>query len=1033
MTDPREASGVSPNRGNENPVQERLRRLLLITWVVLVLIPIGGGFSILDRILTHEEKERRDKKMALMQEEMRSFRKDLELEQYFARTFDRLSRKYGFEESEKGFDAPVFQGIGRRLVNNLLRDIRRAFRTRVHALFVTRADGGGNFVYLDPRHFPKPRLSRQEVRDFMTAEFVLYDKVPVGDGTWLASAHERWKQPGNPAVEGQDSLVRKLFGQFVKPDLRDRWCDDFFSPLFGGTRLLIYKDDRVLPVMHAQTQFYGGFIAVLLEEELDPIVRLRWSKGNSFHPGFKRSFVRGGSFSRPRTIERSGRVLQLAPFPQEATPSKWRKQIGRSGGARDLPVLVVSFPVSDLKHPFRKFMPLLKLLAAGLLLSTLYLAHRGFREISPRNAHLRDPQERGGTGFPLERKIILAVASGTVVPLVGFLLSGTWGVVLKSRINPQEVMNHLEFRLSCFNQGCSGFETFWVQTLHRLRLSLQKRVDEPFRRFLEARNGWIAGLRHPRFRNQLRIAPIEHTLLRYSGGGLEEDAKVDSGGEKESIRKAANRSLPLEWLFLTGGLQGLRSGELRKASLGIEAFHILTEQIFGMSTMGKLLMHDMALFVHPVKGDFRKTAIVPIFGNPRQPPRGVFFTTLEDGQITGAFLRGQIFSKGPLREEFGGYRIDYAFFQMRTSAGLGNETLADPLNPKGIIHQLAQTSCRTESQIRQFGDEVDSDALTATRFLLPSNFLGIARATPIRGTELNLAAILWTLGAYTGFMVVFISWLLARVLTGPVNDLTMGVRAIGTGNLDVRIVPSSSDELGDLGAAFNGMIQGLAERKRMARFVSREVLEAVSGKDESRLQPGGETVEVTVLFSHIRGFGALAREHSGERIVSLLNEFFTAMEPAITGAGGSIDKFIGDAVMAVFREGGRGEAHSVMACRAALAMKEALGAMNERRRAAGDFPVEIGIGIAGGPVISGRIGSRKGRLDYTVIGNAVNLAARLESESHRAGETGILVSPGTIRFLKGAAVVGFVDRIAIKGRTNRTFPLYQLLSMRERT
>ena len=127
-----------------------------------------------------------------------------------------------------------------------------------------------------------------------------------------------------------------------------------------------------------------------------------------------------------------------------------------------------------------------------------------------------------------------------------------------------------------------------------------------------------------------------------------------------------------------------------------------------------------------------------------------------------------------------------------------------------------------------------------------------------------------------------------------------------------------------------------------------------------------------------------------------------------------------DTLMLVFRQRGTDSSHVESACRTALALSTAF-------RDEGRF--RLLAGIASGPAVSGKIGSRSGKLDYTVIGNPVNLAARLKAQAGKACETGIIVCPNTIRMLRGLARLRFIERTEIKGRS-RTFPLYELIEMR---
>jgi adenylate cyclase len=178
---------------------------------------------------------------------------------------------------------------------------------------------------------------------------------------------------------------------------------------------------------------------------------------------------------------------------------------------------------------------------------------------------------------------------------------------------------------------------------------------------------------------------------------------------------------------------------------------------------------------------------------------------------------------------------------------------------------------------------------------------------------------------------------------------------------------------------------------------------------------GGQNVECTVLFSDIRGFTTLTEQLGPHGTVSLLNEYFTLMVDCIQGEGGMLDKFIGDAIMAAFGIPLPNLDDADRAMRSALAMINTLGKWNLQRNREGKLPVNIGVGLNTAVVLSGNIGSAK-LMDYTIIGDGVNLASRLESACKEYGAK-ILVSEFTFAKLKGTYRSREVDRIVVQGKT----------------
>jgi adenylate cyclase len=213
------------------------------------------------------------------------------------------------------------------------------------------------------------------------------------------------------------------------------------------------------------------------------------------------------------------------------------------------------------------------------------------------------------------------------------------------------------------------------------------------------------------------------------------------------------------------------------------------------------------------------------------------------------------------------------------------------------------------------------------------------------------------------------------------------------------------------------MIENISSEKRMkstmARYMDPGLADQLLAAGGDAL--GGQSVEATMLFSDIRAFTTLTEELGAQGTVALLNEYFTLMVQCITDEGGMLDKFIGDAIMAEF---GIPVAHGDdpdRAMRAAIKMITELRALNQRRAARGQKPVLMGVGLNTDKVVSGNIGSPK-RMDYTVIGDGVNLASRLESACKEYSAQ-ILCSEGTYRKLKGTYRMREVDKVIVKGKT----------------
>lgn len=259
----------------------------------------------------------------------------------------------------------------------------------------------------------------------------------------------------------------------------------------------------------------------------------------------------------------------------------------------------------------------------------------------------------------------------------------------------------------------------------------------------------------------------------------------------------------------------------------------------------------------------------------------------------------------------------------------------------------------------------------------------------------------------------------ARGLARPVERLAAHTERISAGDYSARVPVDRADELGRLAGAMNAMSAGLAERDRVRDLLDKNVSPEVAARllrDGAVL--GGEEREVTILFADLRGFTTLSERLTPPELLALLNRYLDRMSGAIEAHGGVIDKFIGDAVMALFGAPvAQGDA-AARALAASRAMESALAALNTELAAEGRPPLAIGVGINTARVVAGNIGSNR-RLNYSVIGDGVNVAARLQALTRVADyRTNIILSAATRAAAdRAAADARPLGTVTVKGRS----------------
>jgi class 3 adenylate cyclase len=254
--------------------------------------------------------------------------------------------------------------------------------------------------------------------------------------------------------------------------------------------------------------------------------------------------------------------------------------------------------------------------------------------------------------------------------------------------------------------------------------------------------------------------------------------------------------------------------------------------------------------------------------------------------------------------------------------------------------------------------------------------------------------------------------LLADSVLTPVAALREAAEQVDKGNLSVRVTPTGSDEIGEFGRVFNDAVRGLEERERLREalgaYVDPELAEQVRSKG---VDLSGEEVEVSIMFVDLRGFTALAERSGARRTVAMLNDFYDCIIPVVREHAGHPNKLMGDGLLAVFGAPDPRTDHAARALDAALAIAAAV------RLRYGD-ELSVGVGVDSGAVIAGTIGGG-GRLDFTVIGDAVNTAVRVETATRQTGDD-VLVTEATLR-LADVPTDSWHERhaVTLKGKRRR--------------
>ncbi|MFC1746416.1 adenylate/guanylate cyclase domain-containing protein, partial [Candidatus Riflebacteria bacterium] len=302
---------------------------------------------------------------------------------------------------------------------------------------------------------------------------------------------------------------------------------------------------------------------------------------------------------------------------------------------------------------------------------------------------------------------------------------------------------------------------------------------------------------------------------------------------------------------------------------------------------------------------------------------------------------------------------------------------------------------------------------------------------------------------WVNLLAIWIALILVAVFFGskiltPLGKLKEAMLAVETQKYDYKLEINTKDELEDLGNTLNTMLKGMAEREKLAlskaelkfafsRFLSPEVVNEIEN-DPSKLELGGKTDFLTAFFTDIQGFSSFSEILSPQQLVELLNEYLTEMTDILLEANGTLDKYEGDAIIAFFGAPIENPNNPKEAMVVALTMQKRLGELRQKWKSEGDkWPdfvkeMKMRIGINSGMILTGNMGSQN-RMNYTMMGDAVNLAARLEAAAKQYGIF-TLVSEESLKKYRDDFVFREVDLIRVVGR-KEPCRVYELLDFSE--
>ncbi len=964
--------------------------IIILSWLFFVALPTTFIWSIWTNGIAWEEHRHGELRRNLLSQELQAFARELELPILIERHAERLIDSLWHRQLESQTD---ISRLSPEVLSRLHQRLNLGLPFPVAAMVWH--DQDTRDCRISTSRYFDIQLPKRGLLQLMAQANGQIRRRPVSGNI------PAWQKQLAGLSEAQETnlmrgLGNTLFGDVIRARLRPRRDTVMLSRLFGGGRLHAYYQPFYAD-SSSSSPVLGGCLLLIRERDVDPDRLCRWIARTPLHAGFRRT-VRlhppkpvVGTASETFPIFRSDAVGDHL----EGRPENWFLALANARGTiRSMAdasrfVLRVTCPSSNRRSPLRTWLPTLELLIQiAFLGGTVFFLRLAFF----------------GFGLPLRLrgKLLIGAMLALGVPL-GLLLPN---LVFQQRLQQDRIRETVETRLRSQQYL---IERLYQSYLAELRLdllhraeSLRSQAGDP----LSLGSALAAAFAGLPVRDMFAVA-TNGTAFHWAPPNT--PARDCSAMERTAL-------LAMAQAFRLGSDPRTRTErpivKVHGISMNLTPVGDLLARPGTLLTSDMLAGESITVSGLPIPLATSAAALLVRF-RPEHLLKDFFSRHTE--VLTSAIEESDAWSLslGAVRiDSDGAPRIVDAYWEPK----LGFLERVAPL-----IDRPLRLGLNVNRQ--DFDDTSVSRMLTS--YVLPGFpclLVGYAESTAHSSRWL-----LWLgIAFYAAFLLGFIILLLESVFRRPILFFHAAALEIEAGRYPVQPPVSGGDELGQLGDAFGAMIEGLRQRDAMSRFVSDEVIQAVQADSEEGLKPGGELMPVTILFAGLRGFkGEAARLPAAERL-SIMNAFLELVGRELKTYGGSLDKMIEDTLMGVFRPRAGGENSTVRAVRAAFALQQSLNAVWNRNGIACD------VGIAHGTVLSGRIGSHHGTLDFSVIGNAVNLAARLKAAAKSAHTTGILIDPQAIHQSRGLVRVSFLERREIKGRS-RAFNLYEAIGLRDET
>lgn len=978
-------------------------------WLFLLAVPCFFFSRVFDYFL--EESLQRKVAMAKpqMTNEMNRFVEELTPEFWLKQKFQQFDRQNLFKSLSAAEASQMLKLIEKQNADKLRRQLSEFLGVRVACLFFYGPDttrvGMSCDAEMKKDVKPLPTLFLKRLLGFLSRQD---KKQTLADDSCRQMIRGLIRKDGEKRLASNiEFLLQTIFKTITGVKINANEFQRTIAANLGNTGPIFYYFAPATTQSESGLHNLGGYLAVVRAQDISAGKIAGLALKQNDQSKFRRNLVKSGQkLSYPdhyrngmlSAIEQSESRLLFRAFAPEAflhhLVSSGTIRVSQTKQWRN-PALMLEIS-ADLSH-FQHEMYAFKDEIRFLLLLIFILGSAILLRLSIYGINFR---------ISVAAKISLAIFFAAMLPVALLFLTYTAFTEYNLESSKQTIRQYLELRQSILQKQVNSK----LAAYQKQNLDLAVRLER------------IAG-----------TLPQKEYILRWLENSLAASAFYENMDEPASFLEAPGlieeQRLTKTAIDLTGAMANSYMQFLFQSPfMGKKINNLALSLTNGMSK--SVTLHDFLR----VAGTFvdisriskeLKFASIPIFAP------NALNQTIPETLLILAFAKDRIMNQAltdlekemALSENWGEYQVDQAvFYRTENQTSRLTRFSSALINQEKVLPVVSL--CRSLKRQVVWENDAGSDyQLVLARYEQQLPFIAVFQAKKLFSQNNQAFAGHLLLGiSYLTSLLCLILLLSRQTFIDPISKIAQGLEEVASGNLQHRFSVASGDEFETLATELNRMTRGLTEREKLAMYVSEEVLAEVSRETGQVLNPGGELIEAAVLFCEPCDFETLTADLPPFKVVDHLNYFLATCARVSGEYHGTIDKLIDSTVMIVFRHSEENEQPTLNACKTALALNKILKQENNA------FPYLIKTGISAGQVISGKIGAKTGKLDFTLIGDTVNMAARVKNFAAQAETSRIVLAAAAAEKVASRATLREIGLVQIKGKSGQ-HRIYELIRL----